>query len=139
MDANGYWAFILLGVLVVLVDGQVLYRSGLGFLQKIYEADAARSVMQLVAVFFHLVMLGAVALISTFGAATGMTPQDLVVKLGVTLLVLATAHGLAMAILIRIRNRRREEQLEEEIAADRTDAVTRNASVRPVTNNQELH
>lgn len=134
MDANGYWAFLLLGVLLVLVDGQVLYRSGLGFLQKVYEAGAARSVMQLVAVFFHLVVLGVVALISTIDVATGMPIQDLVVKLGVTLLALAAAHGLTMAILVRIRNRRREEQLEEEIAADRTGAATHNPSARPVIN-----
>jgi hypothetical protein len=122
MDANGYAAFLLMGVLLVLIDGQVLYRSGLGYLQKVYEPEAARSVMQLVAVLFHLVVLGAVALISTIDVATGMPLQDLVVKLGVALLAIAAAHGFTMAILIRIRNRRRQEQLEDEIAADRAGA-----------------
>lgn len=79
-------------------------------------------------------MLGVVALISTMDGSTGMPLRDLVAKLGVTLLALAAAHGLTMAILVRIRNRRREEQLEEEIAADRTGAATRNASAHPVTN-----
>lgn len=132
MDTNGYVAFLLLAVLLVLIDGQILYRSGLGYLQKVYEPEAARSVMQLVAVLFHLAVLGAVALISMIDLATGMPIRDLVVKLGVALLALAAAHGFTMAILVRVRNRRRQEQLEEEIAADRADAVARNASVHPV-------
>lgn len=134
MDANSYVTFLLLGVLLVLVDGQVVYRSGLGYLQKVYQPDAARSVMQLVAVLFHLVVLGLLALISTIDVATGMPLQDLVTKLGIALLAVAAAHGLTMAILVRIRNRRRQEQLEEEIVADRTGgASARNATVRPVS------
>ncbi len=131
MDANGYAAFLFLAVLLVLMDGQILYRSGVGYLQKVYEPDAARSVMQLVAVLFHLVVLGLVALISTIDVATGLPLQDLVVKLGVTLLALAAVHGFTMAILIRLRNRRREEQMEDEIVADRAGA--RNANVQSVT------
>lgn len=134
MDANGYVAFLLLGVLLVLIDGQVLYRSGLGYLQKVYQPDAARSVMQLVAVLYHLGVLGTLALISTIDVTTGMPLRDLVTKLGIALLALAAAHGLTMAILIKIRNRRRLEQLEEEIAADRAGGAARNATVRPVTN-----
>jgi hypothetical protein len=30
MDTNSYVAFLLLGIAFVLIDGQILYRSGLG-------------------------------------------------------------------------------------------------------------
>lgn len=130
MDTNSYVTFLLVGVALVLIDGQILYRSGLGYLKKVYESDSARSVMQMVAVFFHLVVLGVLALISTINVATGMPVRDLVVKSGVVLLALAAAHGVTFAILVRIRERRREEQLEDELAGDRAGA---DASVYPVT------
>jgi hypothetical protein len=132
MDTSSYVTFLLIGVLLVLIDGQILYRGGLGYLQKVYPADSARSVMQLVAVLFHLVVLGILALISTLDVATGMPIRDLVVKWGVVLLGLAAAHGLTMAILVAMRNRRREEQLEDEMAADQTGTGARDATVYPV-------
>ena len=46
MDANSYVTFLLIGVLLVVIDGQILYRGGLGYLQKVYPPDSARSVMQ---------------------------------------------------------------------------------------------
>jgi len=133
MDVNSYVTFLLIGVLLVLIDGQILYRGGLGYLQKVYPADSARSVMQLVAVLFHLVVLGLLALISTIDVSTGMPFRDLVVKWGVVLLGLAAAHGLTMAILVGMRNRRREERLEDEIVGDQPGVGPRDASVYPVT------
>ncbi len=136
MDANGYVTFLLIGVLLVLIDGQILYRGGLGYLRKVYPPDSARSVMQLVTVLFHLVMLGVLAMISTLDVATGMPIRDLVVKWGVVLLGLAVAHGLTMAILVNLRNRRREETLEDEIAADHTGVGPQDSSVYPVTDRE---
>lgn len=133
MDTTGYVAFLLVGVFLVLMDGQILYRSGLGYLQKVYHSDAARSVMKLVAVLFHLVVLGVLALISTIDVATGIPVRDVVVKLGVVLLSLAIAHGLTMAILAKMSDRRREEKIEDEIVADHANGVAREVSVRPVT------
>jgi len=132
MDASSYVMFLLIGVLLVLIDGQILYRGGLGYLQKVYPADSARSVMQLVTVLFHLVVLGVLALISTLDVATGMPIRDLVVKWGVVLLGLAVAHGLTMAILVGMRNRRREERLEDEMVGDHTGIGGRDATVYPV-------
>ena len=132
MDTSSYVTFLLIGVLLVLIDGQILYRGGPGYLQKVYPSDSARSVMQLVAVLFHLVVLGILALISTLDVATGMPIRDLVVKWGVVLLGLAAAHGLTMAILVAMRNRRREEQLEDEMAGDQTGTGARDATVYPV-------
>jgi hypothetical protein len=136
MDANSYATFLILGVLIILVDGQILYRGGLGYLRQVYENDSARSVMQLVAVLFHLAVLGALALISMVNVSTGLPVRDLVVKLGIVLLILAAAHGITMAIVVNIRDRRREEQLEDEIVADRPPIAGREASVRPVADDR---
>lgn len=136
MDANSYATFLILGVLIILVDGQILYRGGLGYLRKVYANDSGRSVMQLVSVLFHLTVLGALALISMVNVSTGLPVRDLVVKLGVVLLVLAAAHGITMAIVVNIRDRRREEQLEEEIVADRPTIAGRETSVHPVADDR---
>jgi hypothetical protein len=131
MDAGNYLTFLLFAVLLVLIDGQILYRSGVKYLKGTLQPEGARSVMQLVAVLFHLVVLGVVALISMINVDTGMPIRDLVVKLGVTLLALGVAHGVTMAILMALRARRRDEQiLEEEITGDRT-------SVYPVTDQRD--
>jgi Na+/serine symporter len=123
MNSNGYVTFLLCGILLVLVDGQILYRSGSKLLGKMYQSDSARSVMQLVTVLFHLVVLGVLALISTVDVTTGLAIRDLVVKLGMVLLMLGVAHGVTMAILVAVRNRRQDEQLlEEEITAERVAA-----------------
>jgi hypothetical protein len=120
MDTDSYFAFLSLGVLLVLVDGMILYRSGLRYLGSAYQADNARGVMQLVIVMFYLVVLGVLALISTIDVATGLPARDLVVKLGVVLLTLGVAHGVTMAILKAVRDRRRDEQIiEDEITGDR--------------------
>jgi len=135
MDANSYATFLLIGVLIVLIDGQIIYRGGLGYLRKVYANDSGRSVMQLVSVLFHLTVLGALALISMINVSTGMPVRDLVVKLGVVLLVLAVAHGVTMAIVVNIRDRRREEQIEEgSIVAD--GPTIREASVQPVADDR---
>ena len=134
MTADSYITFLLCGIVLVLIDGQILYRSGLRFLGKVYQADSARSMMSLVAVLFHLIVLGAVALISMITVSTGLPIRDLVVKLGITLLLLGVAHGLAMTALMAIRDRRRDEQLvDDAIAADRGSGGTANESaVYPV-------
>lgn len=120
MDTDSYVAFLSLGVLLVIVDGLILYRSGLKYLGRAYQADNARSMMQMVIVLFFLVVLGVLALISTIDVATGLPARDLVVKLGVVLLTLGVAHGVTMGILKAVRDRRRDEQiLEEELSADR--------------------
>ncbi|MGH3823078.1 MAG: hypothetical protein ACRDRA_09645 [Pseudonocardiaceae bacterium] len=127
MDTDSYVAFLSFAVLLVLIDGLILYRSGLRYLGSAYDAGNARSVMQLVIVLFHLVVLGVLALISMIDVATGLPARDLVVKLGVVLLTLGVAHGVTMAILKAVRDRRRDEQiLEDEMSVDR-------ANVHPAT------
>ncbi|MFL6143853.1 MAG: hypothetical protein ACJ72N_18570 [Labedaea sp.] len=116
MDTNGYVAFLILGVALVALDAAIVYRSGRAYLDDAYrDPRASRSMVQLVTVLFCLVVLGVLALISTIDIDTGNQVQTVVVKLGVVLLVLAAAHGATMAILSRVRDRLREQQLTDEL------------------------
>lgn len=119
MDTNGYLTFLTLGVLLVLVDGYIIYRSGRAYLRRVYEPEAARSIIQLVTVLFHLVVLGVLALISTINVDAEFSVRSIVARLGVVLLALAAAHGVTMAILMRLRDQRRQEQISDEIAENR--------------------
>jgi hypothetical protein len=60
MDTNSYIVFLLLGVLLVVIDGQIIYRSGRQYLEHSYSDPAAAvSVTRLITVLFHLAVLGA--------------------------------------------------------------------------------
>jgi hypothetical protein len=119
MDQS-YAVFLLLGIVLVVIDGQLIYFSGRGYLTKAYgsNAESARSMNRLVAVLFHLVVFGLLALISTIDVDTGDPVQDVVFKLGIVLLLLALAHGATMAILGRIRDRQLQQALVDEMAEE---------------------
>lgn len=136
MDTNNYLTFLLCAVLLVLIDGQILYLSGSRYLRRFRQVDDARSAMQLVAVLFHLVVLGVVALISTIDVSTGLPARDLIVKLGLVLLILAAAHGSTMAILARLRGQFREEQIEEGMVTDPTSASAPQLNRSSVTDHE---
>jgi hypothetical protein len=132
MDANGYVTFLIIGVTLVLIDGQFISRSGRGYLRKVYEPEAARSMIQLVVGLFYLVVLGLLALISMINIDTGLPVRDVVAKLGVLLLVLAAAHGLTITILMRIRDRRWQEQISDEIIESHYSTGVQGTTVNPV-------
>jgi ABC-type multidrug transport system fused ATPase/permease subunit len=118
MDQS-YAVFLLIGVVLVVVDGQLIYFSGRGYLSKAYgNAESARSMNRLVAVLFHLVVLGLLMLISTIDVDTGDPVQDVIFRLGIVLLLLALAHGATMAVLARIRDRQLQQALVDEMAEE---------------------
>ncbi|MGH3800332.1 MAG: hypothetical protein ACRDTD_09420 [Pseudonocardiaceae bacterium] len=117
---------------LVLIDGQLISRSGRAYLRKVYEPEAARSMIQLVVGLFHLVVLGLLALISLIDVDTGLPVRDVVFKLGVLLLVLAVAHGLTLTIMMRIRDRRWQEQISDEITESRYNTGVQGVTVNPV-------
>ncbi len=133
-----YLTFLVLGVLLVLIDGQLIARSGREYLRKVYEPEAARSMIKMVVGLFHLIMLGLIALISLINVDTGLPVRDVVVKLGVLFLVLAGAHGFTMTILMRVRDRRWQEQISDEITEGRYNQGAQGPSVRPVVEAEEL-
>ncbi|GAA1267854.1 hypothetical protein [Saccharothrix xinjiangensis] len=116
---QGYAAFLLLGVVLVLIDGQLIYRSGKGYMNRAYgDPEAARSMTRLATVLFHLVVLGLLALVSMISISTGDPVKDVVAKLGIMLLVLALVHAVTMVVLGRIRDRQIQQQLADEMAED---------------------
>lgn len=116
---QGYAVFLLLGVVLVLIDGQLIYRSGKGYMSRAYgDPEAARSMTRLATVLFHLVVLGMLAIVSIISVDTGDPVKDVVVKLGVMLLILALVHAVTMMILGRIRDRQLQQQLADEMAED---------------------
>lgn len=115
-STTSYVLFLIVGVLLVLIDGQLMRRSGTTYLKAVYpEVRVADSVNQLVTVLFHLVGLGIVALISTIGMDSGNPFQTLITRTGVLLLVLAVTHGVTIWTLARLRGKQRERQLQDEL------------------------
>lgn len=112
--------FLVVGVVLVAVDGQLLRRSGTTYLKAAYpDAPVADSVNQLVTVLFHLVALGVLALLSAVDLGLAGF-EDVVVRTGILLLLLALAHGVTIGVLARLRSRQQAGQLSEELTA-RTD------------------
>lgn len=109
-----YVLVLVLGVLSVLIVGQVLLRTGRAILEEAFgERRVANSVNQLLAVLFHLGALGVLALISTVELpVTGVT-QTVVTKLGLILVILGVAHGLLILLLTRFRVLSRERETLE--------------------------
>jgi hypothetical protein len=119
VDTDSLMLFLVVGVILVLADGFIIYRSGRRYLGDAYDDPGASSSMnRLITVLFHLVVLGVLALLSIvdFG---GDSVQTVVAKLGVMLLVLALAHAVTIAILTRIR----ENQDFETVNARRSAAA----------------
>ena len=136
MDATAQY-IVLLAVSVVLTFGvgRLLITAGEPFLQEVFrDTTVTRSVNLLLSVLFHLITLGVLAIISVADIGVDAQPlQRFVLRLGVVLLVLGMAYGISMLVLIRVRERRRadeiSEHVQERLAERGVDA--RPASIRP--------
>lgn len=116
MDSSSYVAFLVIGTVLVLIDGQFIYRNGRRFLQQATPNAPAESLTKLVSVLFHLGTLGVLALISIIAVPVDDPVQSVVVRLGIILIVLGIAHWIAVSALARIRDR---EEYEEYTSAER--------------------
>jgi hypothetical protein len=115
MDSSSYVAFLVIGTVLVLIDGQIIYRNGRRFLQQATPNAPAESLTKLVSVLFHLGTLGVLALISVIDVGE-YDVRGVVVRLGIILIVLGIAHWIAVSALGRIRDR---EEYEEYTSAER--------------------
>jgi|SRR6266545_3169376 len=99
--------FLILGTALVFADGQIIYRSGLRYLANSYgdNRGSSKSMARLVSVLFHFAMLGILALISTVAVPASGPLQEVVVRLGVVLVIIAIGHAVTISILTRIRDR----------------------------------
>jgi hypothetical protein len=108
--------FLVIGVLIVVAVGQLLSMSGRRYLANAApsERQSSGSAATLVAVLFHLMTLGIVALLAVvpFG---GSPEVGLLFRLGVLLLALALVFGVTLTLL----SQRRQEALATEIEAGR--------------------
>jgi len=65
VNTNAYIAFLIIGTGLTLLVGQMLIRSGRPYLAEVFgDRKVATSVTRLLAVLFHLLVLGVLALIS---------------------------------------------------------------------------
>ena len=132
MDNGSYVAFLIIGIVLVAIDGHLIYRSAVRYLANRYtERGSATSLARLVSVLFHLVVLGVLALVSVIDIDAGGQLQTVVLRLGVLLLILAAAHGLTITILNRMRDRLDTEELTMERIEARREAPA--APVVPTT------
>ena len=119
MDSSSYVAFLVIGTVLVLIDGQIIYRNGRRYLQQATPKASASSLTTLVTVLFHLGTLGVLALISTIDIVTDDPVKSVVVRLGIVLLILGIAHWIAVSTLGRLRDREEYEQVNHERGARR--------------------
>ncbi|GHF39679.1 hypothetical protein FHX82_006708 [Amycolatopsis bartoniae] len=125
MGTDSYTVFLVVGILMAAVDGQIIYRSGRGYLDQEREDPGAASAMTvLITALFHLVVLGALALISTVHFPGGDSMPAIMGRLGVYLLTLAVAHAITLGVFAR----RREERVVEDLNA-RTALINGAAAV----------
>ena len=118
MEAETTQYLVLLAVSIGLtfLVGRLLVRAGEPFLLEVFhDQKVTRSVNLLLSVLFHLVTLGVLAIISVADVEGYNALQTFVVKLGVVLLTLGIAYGISMLVLIRVRERRRSDEISEHV------------------------
>ncbi|HEX4722702.1 MAG TPA: hypothetical protein VH333_09325 [Pseudonocardiaceae bacterium] len=135
---SGRVIFLVIGVVIVVGVGQLLAMSGRRYLTEAAPRERRSSgpAATLVAVLFHLVTLGIVALLAVipFG---GSADEGLLLRLGVLLIALALVFGVTMTLL----GRQRQEVLATEIETGRftADDARPGIRVQPVVEVEDPH
>jgi hypothetical protein len=127
MGSGPYLVVLLIGAAIVVLDGQLILRNSPGYLAEVYGTRPARRLATLVAVFFHLVMLGLVALVASVGWNGSPSPSALIARVGVLLLLTALGHAATIAVLSRLR----EQQMTTDIAESQMTAMRQHDSEDP--------
>ena len=113
MGDGMYLVVLFLGAVLVLIDGQLIFRAGVGYLGEAYDnPKRARQVAGMVAVLFHMVMFGVVALVASVAFSPDAGVRSVLVRMGILFLLTALGHAITMTILSRMR----EQQLSTEVA-----------------------
>jgi hypothetical protein len=116
MGMPQYIVLLAVSIGLTFLVGRLLIRAGGPFLQDVFHDEkVTRSVNLLLSVLFHLVTLGVLAIISVADVPGYNALQTFVVKLGVVLLTLGIAYGISMLVLIRVRERRRSDEISEHV------------------------
>ncbi|HEY2700694.1 MAG TPA: hypothetical protein VGJ45_34910 [Pseudonocardiaceae bacterium] len=122
-------AFLVVGVVVVFLVGQLLISAGRRYLARSApgEQGAAAPAATLLAVLFHLLTLGIVALIAVLPIGGSSTTKFLV-QAGILLIALAIIYGIALNLLGRRRDEAMVAEFESRAHPPATDA---RLTVRP--------
>lgn len=117
MDLDApYISLLVVSVALTFLVGRLLITAGEPFLQEVFQdTKVTRSVNLLLSVLFHLITLGVLAIISGIDLGPAEPLQRWVTRLGVVLLVLGVAYGISMLVLIRIRERRKQDEISEHV------------------------
>lgn len=113
-----YVVLLIVSVVLTFVVGRLLVTAGEPFLNEVFQDRAVtKSVNLLLSVLFHLITLGVLAIITiiNLGNLENQPLQRFVVRLGLVLLVLGVAYGVSMLVLIRVRERRRADEISEHV------------------------
>ncbi|MDQ2706388.1 MAG: hypothetical protein M3Z25_01520 [Actinomycetota bacterium] len=114
MNGGTYLLILVIGAVVVLVDGQMIMRKAPEYLDEVYQNPGrSRKVTGMVVGLFHLIMLGVVALVSSVGLDPNAGMQSVLARIGVLLLLTAVGHGIAMVVLSRLREQELATQVTE--------------------------
>lgn len=138
MDDNAqYLTLLIVSIGLTFLVGRLLVTAGEPFLQEVFrDKSVTRSVNLLLSVLFHLITLGVLAIILSIDLGPADPLQRFVARLGVVLLILGLAYGISMLVLIRIRERRREDQISEHVQERLAD---RGVDTRPPPNDIGTH
>ena len=124
---------LIVSVILTFIVGQLLVRAGEPFLSEVFRDKAVtRSVNLLLSVLFYLITLGVLAIISIvdIGNLQALPLQSFILRLGIVLLVLGIAYGISMLVLIRVRERRKADDISEHVTEKLAE---RGVDPRPVT------
>ena len=131
-DTAEYITLLVISIVITIAVGQVLMMSGQPFLQEVFQDEkVTSSVNRLLSVLFYLITIGVLTIISVWSVDIGSQLQNMVVKLGIVLIVLGIAYGVSMLVLMRVLERRRADQISEEVQLKLSD---HGVSTHPVTN-----
>ncbi|MEV6909277.1 hypothetical protein [Amycolatopsis sp. NPDC051071] len=145
MPDNELPGFLIIGLIFVVVDGQVLYRGARRYLQGPDDGEGSGSLAWMVVTVFHLVAIGTLALLSVVGPEWSGSTAALVGRLGVFLLLMAVAHVLTLSVIARQRQDRAVETHFQErgsVLVNRTEAEVRaetEPTVTPVPGQEGRH
>lgn len=132
-EMTQYIVLLAVSVGLTFLVGRLLVRAGEPFLQEVFHDEkVTRSVNLLLSVLFHLITLGVLAIISVTDVPGDNALQTFVVKLGVVLLTLGVAYGISMLVLIRVRERRRANEISEQVQERLADRGISTAPVQPM-------
>lgn len=128
-DLGYYITLLVVSVALTFLVGRLLVTAGEPFLQEVFrDTKVTRSVNLLLSVLFHLITLGVLAIVSVVNLPAQNTLQTFVMRLGVVLLILGIAYGISMLVLIRVRERRRADDISEQVSERLAD---RGVDTRP--------